>query len=88
MKETTAVKHIRECLDEMYQASNPPITWAECEKNYKEVDNWFWKHTIDEETYITIKKKYLKKLPELYKNTLVWSLCNYGPKIKDKEEEE
>ena len=86
MKQETAMKHIINCLDEMYRASNPPTTWKECEEKYVGIENWFWKHDIDEKVYNTIKYKYKKKLDKFYASSLSWHLLNYSPKIREEKE--
>jgi len=76
---------IRMCLDEMYQASIPPISWAECEKQYVDVRDWYWKHSISLVDYTRIKTKYKKKLDRVYHNTLDMELLNYSPRLKTKD---
>jgi len=87
MNEKKAAELIRSCLDEMYKASIPPITWEQCEKKYKNTENWFWKHAISSEDYTRIKNKYRKKLSRVYHMTLDMELLNYSPRLKTKGDE-
>ena len=73
---------IRMCLDEMYQASIPPISWAECEKKYVGVALWFLEHSISLVDYDRIKAKYKKKLDRVYHKTLDMELLNFSPGFK------
>lgn len=82
MNEKKAIEIMKKCLDEMYKASDPPISWEEIEKKYEGVDNWFWKHEIEERKYEEIRDKYKKQLPPKYRRTLEWELLNYAPKFK------
>lgn len=70
------------CLNEMYEASEPSITWKEIEKKYEGVDNWFWNHEITEAKYDEIRDKYRKLLPTYYRGSLDFDLLNYAPKFK------
>ena len=87
MNDKKAAGIIRKCLDEMYKASEPPIGWAECEKKYVDVDDWYWKHSISLVDYTRIKKKYRKQLDRVYYNSLDMELLNYSPRFKTKEGE-
>ena len=82
MSEKKAVRLIRACLNDMYMASDPPITWDECEKKYKGVEEWYAKHEISEEKFMEIREVYLKQLPKMYHYSLKWSLLNYAPRFK------
>ena len=77
-----AARIIRACLNDMYRASDPPISWDECEKKYDGVENWFLKHEISEEKYGEIREVYLKQLPKMYHHALGWELLNYAPRFK------
>ena len=85
MKAEKIKEIIISCLDEMYQASDPPITWAEIEKQYEGVKDWFWKHEIGEKKYDEIRAKYKKMLPPYARGNLDFDLLNYAPKFKKEE---
>ena len=77
--EKKAKEVIIECLDEMYQASKPPITWEEILKKYQGRKNWFLLHRITEETYMKIKEKHQRRLHKMYHGDLDWMLLDYSP---------
>ena len=73
---------IRQCLTELYQASEPPITFEECEKRYIGVDDWQRKHVITTEKYTEIRDKYYKLLPKVYHFDFELALLDYSPMEK------
>ena len=77
-------KIIFDCLDEMYRNSEPSTTWKEIEKNYsgKGRTEFYLKHSITEEKYEEIRKKYMKKLSSLGKREFPWILLDYAPTFK------
>ena len=83
MKKDTKI--IFQCLDEMYKNSTPPTTWKEIEKNYSGMPDskFYLKHSITEEKYEEIRKKYMKKLSSLGKRELPWILLDYAPTFKE-----
>jgi hypothetical protein len=83
MNEQKAIKIIEQCLNEMYKASTPPISWGQIKKKHegKKVE-FFLKHKLTEVDYDKIKEKYKKKLPKLYRRSLDWILLDYSPTIK------
>ena len=82
MSEEKATKLIQACLNDMYKASEPSITWAECKKKYVGVEEWYAKHVINEKKFMEIRDVYLKQLPKMYQTTLKWQLLNYAPRFK------
>ncbi len=73
-------KIVIDCLDEMYQASKPPITWKEIEEKYSGTGIMFCRlHKIAQEDYDRIKKKYKKKLGRGLHVSLEMELLNYAP---------
>jgi hypothetical protein len=85
MSEKRAGMLVRQCLNEMYLISDPPISWEDVEKTYPNVKAFYLKHQISLEDYNRIKEKYRKKLPKLYHNSLDWELLNYSPTFKKGE---
>jgi len=74
------------CLNEMYKASNPPITWGEYNKKYGGTKiQGFMKHEISSKDYDRIKAKYAKKLDKFWTRQLDWLLLNYAPKLRNKD---
>jgi len=80
MSKEKTVELINTCLDEMYKASNPPISWKECQDKYVDVDYWYGKHVIKTDKYIEIREKYMKKLTPMYRDSLRWAILNFSPK--------
>ena len=75
-------KVVIDCLNEMYKASDPPITWKQILRDYSNTDIQFCQlHKIKEEDYTRIKEKYKKKLPKAYHKSLEMDLLNYAPSI-------
>jgi len=74
-----AVELLNACLDEMYRASTPPITWEECQTEYKNVDEWYMKHVISTEDYTRIHDKYVKQLGRRWSGDLEMTLLSYSP---------
>jgi hypothetical protein len=73
-------KIIIECLDEMYRASKPPITWNQIIEKYSDTGIPFYNlHKITEENYIRIKKKYKEKLGRGLHISLEMELLDYAP---------
>jgi len=79
MNKKKAAQTIRACLNELYLAADPPISWEEIEKKYADVDEWWMNHYIKREDYDRIKAKYQKKLPKVYHWSLSMELLNYAP---------
>lgn len=77
-------KIVIDCLDEMYKASDPPITWKQIEKKYSDTGVEFFKlHKIKQADYERIKEKYAKKLPNGYSKSFEMDLLNYSPTMED-----
>jgi transcription-repair coupling factor (superfamily II helicase) len=77
-------KIVRDCLDEMYKASNPPITWKQIVEKYSDTGIQFCRlHKIKEEDYTRIKEKYKKKLSKGYHKSLEMELLNFAPTSED-----
>ena len=71
---------VKNCLNEMYKASTPPITWAQLNKKYANTKVKFYQlHKITGKDYDRIKAKYLKQLPKIYHHSLEWCLLDYSP---------
>ena len=69
------------CLNELYMASTPSITFKELEKLYGNTNEQFWeKHVIPKYLSKQIIEKYEKLLPIRYHGLLCMSLLDYSPK--------
>jgi len=81
MNDKKALKIFDECMDELYKASIPPITWKEIQNKYadQERSEFYMKHCIDEKLYDKITKKYKSKLNIYYNRQLSWFLLDYAP---------
>ena len=74
------------CLDEMYKASTPPISFKEILKKYGGTKKQFFlKHEILKKDYDRIKAKYQKKLGKRWAKDLAWLLLDFSPKVKECE---
>ena len=73
---------IIDCLDELYQNSEPPISWKEIQTKYIDSEKWFWNHEIEESKYEEIRAKYKSKLRPYQRSALDMALLNYAPKFK------
>ena len=83
MMEIKAKKLEEACLDEMYKASTPPISWKEVVQKYSKTGiQFFSKHKILEKEYDRIKAKYAKKLGKRWKKDLDWMLLDFAPTCK------
>jgi len=80
MNKIKAIKEIENCLNEMYKASSPSISWAQIKKKYggKKVQ-FYLKHSLPEAKYNKIKEKYTKKLGTRWERDLSWFLLDYAP---------
>jgi len=71
------------CLNEMYKASTPPISWKEILKKYSGTNKQFFlKHEISGKDYNRIKAKYEKKI-DIWKRDLAWLLLDFAPTCKE-----
>jgi hypothetical protein len=83
MSKEKATKIVNQCLNEMYKKSKPSITWKKVVKKYSGTkEECYLKHTLTEKQYNTIKAKYYKNIPELYKFSFDMELLNYSPRIR------
>ncbi|GAI15662.1 unnamed protein product [marine sediment metagenome] len=83
MNKKNVVELFNECMDELYRASDPPITWQEILDKYigdKERTEFYMHHKITAENYTKITNKYRKKIPPLYRNSFAMFLLNYSPR--------
>ncbi len=81
--EKKALEIGQECLNEMYKASTPPITWKQVIKKYAKTNTrFFLKHKISEKDYSRIKSKYLKKIGKYWANDLGWLLLDFSPTLE------
>jgi hypothetical protein len=75
-----AQKLTAECLNELYENSNPPISWHWVKFFYQNTGEKFYEnHKISEDKYNEIVKKYEKRLGKYYARSLSWELLNYAP---------
>lgn len=78
-----------ELLQEMYQASEPPMDFLKLVKDVKAGEecqkDWFKQHEITEEDYENIKKEFFKKHKVTKRERRYFSmdLLNYSPKFKE-----
>ena len=80
MNKANAKKEIEKCLNEMYKASTPPITWVQIKKKYSGAKVQFYlKHSLPEAKYEKIKEKYIAKLGKRWERELAWWLLDYSP---------
>ena len=74
----------RDCLNELYLASEPSITWGEVEEKYGRTKVRFYeKHLISRKNYDRIVKDCLKGKGRLFEREMQWVLFNYAPKFKE-----
>lgn len=83
MSDKKAVVIFDDCMDELYKASIPPISWKAVQRKYAgdKHSEFFMKHCIDGETYDKIVKKYKKKLNIYHRCGLAWYLLDYSPTL-------
>ena len=82
--ENKAKELARKCLDEMYKASTPSISWEEILKKYSgKKTQFFRKHKLSDEKYNSIKAKYEKKLGRSWSSSLDWMLLDYAPTFEE-----
>jgi len=89
MNDKEALKVFESCVNEMYEASTPPTTWADIKKKYGDTgqgrSSFYLRHSISEEDYNRIKIKYCKRLNAYYERQLAWFLLDYAPTFKKEE---
>ena len=83
VSEKRAINLIRQCLNELYMNSEPPISWEECESRYTEENEWWMLHKIDSDTYDEIVSKYKKMIGSLYRGLLEMALLSYAPTTRE-----
>lgn len=82
MNKEKVVQLLKDCLNEMYQASDPPITWEECNEKYAGQDFWYMNHAIDDDVYEEILKKYLKQIPKFFVQSFLMEILSFAPTHK------
>ena len=86
MNETKAKIEIEKCLNEMYKASTPSITWAQVKKRYGNTKTrFFLKHYLPKSKFEKIRKKYVSKLGRRWRRDLEWCLLDYSPTTVERE---
>jgi len=83
MKESKYISIVKECLDEMYRKSDPPITWDEYFHSY--VDSnipGYQFHYLDEKVCKEIWMRHKKRLPEYWQTSFSMEIMNFAPTSK------
>ena len=85
MNDEKALGIFDECMDELYKASDPSVSWESIQTKYagKERSEFYEKHCITDDKYYEIKKRYMKRLNAFYKRKLDWYLLDYAPTFCD-----
>ena len=79
-----ALKLGESCLNEMYKASVPPISWKDVKKKYGGTKTeFFLNYELSEKDYDRIKAKYAKKMGKFWSRQLEYLLLDYAPKFRD-----
>ena len=81
MSEEKADMLFDKCMDELYLASVPSISWDEVKDKYvgMERSDFYMKYCIDEKVYDIIVSRYKKLLPDLYRRKFEWFLLDFAP---------
>lgn len=77
---------MEKCLDEMYQASTPSITWSQIITKYENTNIQFFRlYEIKETDYDRIKNKYQEKIDKCLWRSMDMTLLSYAPTFKEKK---
>jgi len=85
MSDKKALKIFEACMNELYLASIPSISWAEVREKYgdDERSEFYMKHVIKSVDYDMIVSRYNKLLTSYYRRQFAWYLLDYAPTCED-----
>ena len=85
MSEKKAFKIFDECLDDLYLASVPSISWAEIQEKYVGDDSsdFYLKHYISQERYDEIVNGYRRMLDKRFRAKFSCVLLDFAPTCVD-----
>ena len=88
MSKVRVVELFNQCMNELYEASTPSISWKKVQETYrgKQRDEFYLKHYIDEDKYNEITNRYKRLIPKLYHNDFSFYLLDYAPTTVKKGE--
>ena len=85
MSEKKAMGLFEDCMDELYLASVPSISWHDIKRKYsgENRSELYLKHKIKSSVYDSIVSKYKKSLPKFYNRDFESYLLDYAPTSED-----
>lgn len=85
MSDKKALKIFESCMNELYLASAPSISWADIHEKYDGMDRseFYMNHVIKSVDYNRIVDKYSKLLDKFYRRQFAWYLLDYAPTCED-----
>jgi hypothetical protein len=86
ISKSKVVELFNACMDELYKASEPSISWVDLQKKYSGKNvSFYLDYHISEDKYNEIVDKYHKLIHKMYHNDLSWFLLDYAPVVDYKE---
>jgi len=84
ISKSKALKIFESCMNDLYLASEPSISWDEVKERYGGMSDsrFYLKHKISVERYDGIVDGYRKLLDKYYNRELSMFLLNYAPSFK------
>ena len=85
MNDKKAMVLFEECMNELYLASDPPVSWHDVKEKYsgKDRSDFYLMHRIKSSVYDSIVSRYNKLMTPYYRRQFAWYLLDFAPTSED-----